>query len=656
MTAESFANYEDVLCHDLEWEGIGLHRKLQTVLSASRLFRALNARLMIVVGVLRGTILEEAFLSVAPYRNALRRGKERRVLKPIFHDNQIPLPELKSLIQGLRAKFQKRLRVGEFEEIVIDLFKDLAREVSVYEDPVEGEQRNDLFLSALGKLRSEAGDQDLNFHQWIEAWQEVTQSIRLPIRAPVENGVWGVDLNSVEDSPADYLIVLGAVEKGAARHALFGGDKLNYFKEKGFDFEDSFKKKTDPLYQWVISSGNKKVVLSCPKTDSSGQSVAASAVWLRLASQNKKDLDTLDFARKTNWIEAQRLILQEDVASQVDLFKSWEPGATKAKGLLVSEELNEGKKINLGAVEAKPLQFALSASRLEAYWECPFKFFARAHLALFDEEDLEIEPSVQKKGQWLHTAVEKILGGGRPLGQWSDEDLEKLIDSLDEVQKQVSSDIWPSIRLRFVRQIRRFIQFELEWQKLYPGSKPFKLEAPIDGIIEWSQESSEISFGARGESQKQWARYKGSIDRIDTTALDEAVIIDYKSGTSAGNISSWVKNGKFQLALYAQAIEAGLHDGKNRKVLAAQYYSLKKLMREKGFKRIDENLMGILPTEKSGASVDEELHQKYFGEINESVHGILEKIRGGEMTPVPHSEKICTRCSWRMSCRAHHLS
>src|ERR1019366_2942572 len=143
--------------------------------------------------------------------------------------------------------------------------------------------------------------------------------------------------------------------------------------------------------------------------DSSGKSMAASALWLRLASKAGKDLERLDFARHTNWIDVQKLILQDSVSKQVDLFKRWTDGTSLKMGKLVSEELSGQRKINLGEHEGNPLITSLSASTLEAYWKCPYTFFARAHLGLFDEEDMEVEPTPSRKGQWIHAAVENIL-------------------------------------------------------------------------------------------------------------------------------------------------------------------------------------------------------------------------------------------------------
>ena len=94
------SDYEDILAHDLEWEGVGFQRTLKTPLSASRIFRALGARLRIMEGELSGRALEEAFLTVASYNHGVRRRNERRDVKPVVEAEQIPHAELRSSLDS----------------------------------------------------------------------------------------------------------------------------------------------------------------------------------------------------------------------------------------------------------------------------------------------------------------------------------------------------------------------------------------------------------------------------------------------------------------------------------------------------------------------------------------------------------------------------
>jgi ATP-dependent helicase/DNAse subunit B len=472
-----------------------------------------------------------------------------------------------------------------------------------------------------------------------------------------QSGVWGVDLSSCEESPADYIIILGSVEV-TGRPSLTNSlskERRGFFSSLGFYFSPPLKNKNDFIIEWLLTGERKEIIISNPKADSNGRSVSASPWWIKAAALQKRDLEHLDSAKETQWLHIQRAILNPDVDQKIDEFKNLPSEFTVSLASRLNLELQGLRTIELTPHHGKPFNLALSASHLEAYWECPFKFFARRHLNLFDEADLEVEPSPQVRGQWLHKAVEKIVSDERGLDQWTDEDLILLIDSLDKDQKKISSDVWPNIRSRFLRQIKRFIAYERDWQKYHPRIKPKHFEASINGFLKWNEnEPASVTF----ETGEFSVPFRGSIDRIDVTADNKAIILDYKSSSSTAskNIGSWAKAGSFQLALYTLSTEAGLLEGGTYPVLAAQYYSLRRLEREKGFRLTDVDLSGILPESKSKSRVDLLQRNESFTEIKLEIHRILENIRLGKMTPKPHDEKLCVTCNWKNICRAPHLS
>ena len=557
-----------------------------------------------------------------------------------------------------KFKFHGPQGIRKFETILISVFNDLLRE----RESISDLNRN-YFLKGLQKLRGEVGDRELDFSLWIEAWQEVTSQIGISSQPAIEGGVWGIDLSSCEENPASHLIILGCVE-GRNHSSVVSGldkEKLTFIAQLGFDLSPPSRNKNDSLVDWLSSGVRENIIMSCAKTDSSGRSISASPLWIKKASFEKRDLDFLDSAQDTQWIHVQKSILEESTSVQVDGFKKWPATNSALIGGRILAEVGKTRPVELGDQEAKPFSAHISASQIEAYWECPYKFFSRSYLKLFDEEDLELEPSALARGQWIHSAVEKIMKEKEDLSLWNDKVLETLIDDLDQVkiQKQLSNDIWPNIRSRFLRQLRRFVDFEMEWQKKYSKAKPKLFEAALEGYLIWNEEKSAVEFSkVQPETpQKFWVPFKGKVDRVDFTSDGRAIVLDYKSsGGSADNIPSWAKNGSFQLALYSEAIEAGFLEGGEKSVIAAQYYVLRRVDREKGFRLLGEDIFGMLPEEKSKAAVNSEGRDQHFSEIKVQVQEVLEKIRHGVMTPQPQDEKMCQRCSWRISCRAEHLN
>jgi hypothetical protein len=666
IAAPDISIYENVLSHDLEWQGIGFQRALLSRLSASRLFRALDARLQIIDGEMSAGVLQEAFLTMASYRRTAQRRKERRVLQPIQTTEQVPVEEMRRQIQKLqRFKSRAELSRQDFENLLFKIFEELT-----FNAP--DSTRDAMFLRCVSSLRSEVGGDGPKLWPlklWIEAWQEITSHTDLAYKSAGSQGVWAVDLSSAEEAPATHLIILGSIDKPGHRSIISNltSDHLLLLKQYGFDLSTSVEKRDDNQIRWLKTGAWEEIVFSCPKTDSSGRAVPASPLWLKEAADHGKNLETLDYAEHILWADVQKNILSPTVAAQVDTFKHWKPKTAQDLGWRVREEVEGLRQVMIPQESAKPLSVSLSASKIESYWACPFKFFASTHLKLYDEGDLDVEPSPQARGQWLHKAAERILQADLlneiPLKNWDEKECGDLVDTLDEVQKQVSSDIWPSIRSRFIRQLRRFVEYEIDWRKNHPRSTPLGFEAVFKGFIVWSEKDKTVRFQKNPpeDQEKFRAPFRGSIDRIDVTAEGSAILLDYKSGDSASsNLPSWQKRGSFQLALYSQAIESGLleeNGEKLKKIIAAQFYSLKKLSRHKGFHLSDVELAGILPTEGARrAATTFEGKEKHFEAINESVHECLEHIREGKFTPLPRTESICPTCAWRTLCRAPHLS
>jgi ATP-dependent helicase/DNAse subunit B len=51
----------------------------------------------------------------------------------------------------------------------------------------------------------------------------------------------------------------------------------------------------------------------------------------------------------------------------------------------------------------------LSASQLDVYRQCPYRFFARAVLRLDDPEDLDAALAKRDYGNWLHEVEDRIF-------------------------------------------------------------------------------------------------------------------------------------------------------------------------------------------------------------------------------------------------------
>jgi len=129
--------------------------------------------------------------------------------------------------------------------------------------------------------------------------------------------------------------------------------------------------------------------------------------------------------------------------------------------------VGQTRPVELGAQDAKPFPSHISASTHRSLLGMPYKFFSRSHLKLFDEEDLELEPSALARGQWIHSAVEKIMKEKEDLSFGMTKFLKVSLMVLIKVKiKNNFQVIFGQIFVQgFLRQLRRFVDFEMEWQK-----------------------------------------------------------------------------------------------------------------------------------------------------------------------------------------------
>ena len=214
-----------------------------------------------------------------------------------------------------------------------------------------------------------------------------------------------------------------------------------------------------------------------------------------------------------------------------------------------------------------------SASRLEAYGNCPFRFFVSYVLELEPRELPKFGLDPRHLGSILHELLELTY-------QNVDKrtDLSVLIDSLHQVSPQV-----------FARAPRKYgfrpsPLWEIEQAQLLG-----KLEETITALAAdntWIPIAFEIEFGNQQNQAlfiklgNDVLRVKGVIDRVDRNVDGEIRVIDYKTGSTHLGTKDFERGYSLQLPLYALAARDVLNlgepvDGMYWKILAAEAGSLK---------------------------------------------------------------------------------
>ncbi|HIP87194.1 MAG TPA: PD-(D/E)XK nuclease family protein [Anaerolineales bacterium] len=198
-----------------------------------------------------------------------------------------------------------------------------------------------------------------------------------------------------------------------------------------------------------------------------------------------------------------------------------------------------------------------SASRLEAYRDCPFRFFVAHALGLEPREEPQAGLDARRLGSIYHRLLEATYKAAA-----DPTDRESLLAALEKVAGGVLDEAperegfretawWAQTREEIVQNVRRSLE----------------ALAGLEG--DFTPHAYELPFGLEGvsplvvEVAGDGFRLRGVIDRVDRASDGSVRVIDYKTaGPSDYRPGSLEKGKKIQLPLYALAARDALGLGK----------------------------------------------------------------------------------------------
>ncbi len=293
----------------------------------------------------------------------------------------------------------------------------------------------------------------------------------------------------------------------------------------------------------------------------------------------------------------------------------------------------------------------LSASKLETYADCPFRFFVRYLLGL--DEEGEFEAGALEEGRLYHRVLELFHAESRR----PDCDLEGVLDALYEqaraglAENELPALDSPRFRagdLRRRRALLGFLRRDLERQE----ESGFRPGGPQD--LEWRFEMQAAELPGRAGHGGGEFSLTGVVDRVDRDQEGRELVLDYKRGVKRTESPETDLPALFQLALYAIARRA--RDGRPA---GAAYYSMKEGKPLRGYFR--EEIRGASAPWSPGASgrseqgghwMDETAWTGWLESVSARLREIVAEIREGRLAPAPREgEKTCRHCDYRALCR-----
>jgi len=278
----------------------------------------------------------------------------------------------------------------------------------------------------------------------------------------------------------------------------------------------------------------------------------------------------------------------------------------------------------------------ISASGLEKYAECPYRFLMETLLGLEEEEDYE--PGAAEEGSLYHKTLELFYGDGPPGDSWREKLPEIYERARQELSARIPALLSPRFRAEDPRRLALLARFlERDRARIQAsGFAPLKdeLERPFDL-------KSEDLPGAGDEPRFD---LRGFIDRVDGRE-DRRVIIDYKRSDKPLQKEGEPQR-QFQLALYAMAWGAA--------AAGAAYAALREKKIHRGCFRQDLE-PAFKGASKGGARgarwLDDAAWDRWLEGTAARIREIVEDIRAGRLEADPVEEKTCHWCDFAQVCR-----
>lgn len=189
---------------------------------------------------------------------------------------------------------------------------------------------------------------------------------------------------------------------------------------------------------------------------------------------------------------------------------------------------------------------SFSVSRIERYYDCPFKYFVDYGLRLKQKFDIDIQKN--DKGSFYHAILELFVKKNIKNLELSNEEISNFVEkNIDGILNFKQLEFLPDkeiirkeLKKDCIELCKRVVQ-ELKYSSFYPDKQ-------------------ELSISKKCELNSEQIILKGKVDRLDKTLNGEQFrIIDYKTGNISKNLYTELYYGnKVQLFIYSKTLRETL--------------------------------------------------------------------------------------------------
>jgi len=321
------------------------------------------------------------------------------------------------------------------------------------------------------------------------------------------------------------------------------------------------------------------------------------------------------------------------------------PGFTSFEGMLQAGDNRRWLK------QRFPAEYTFSASRLEGYATCPYRFFLDHILALEPVQSPRLATDHRRRGNLVHDLLADLYDSAETSAAGlATRFQEMVVDRFERISSRSE-----------LRQALDEVEQQLlsEWADLYGSqSDEYHGQYAGDWISPPEPKYRELTFGradaaSEGEtlppvpfgSAEETVFVEGRIDRIDVGELAAGPVfnlIDYKTGEPPRMKSEQLSRGtQLQLALYAVAITRLKLVGDDAVPYLIGYWGI----REKGF------VPQLTKSGKKWAPLSAEMLAEWEQTLDRLLPYMVSALRDGQFPVINEDEQCVSRCAYRMVCR-----
>ncbi|MCH7989184.1 MAG: exodeoxyribonuclease V subunit gamma [Planctomycetes bacterium] len=670
----------------------------------------------------RGVLAQLRRLKIPSQRHAMLKGLSRAANRKSETAENHKAEQAAAALQLLERlseatkPLRKKANFDKWTETLIAIGRELG--IAPKADQQASEHENDLLskrdfrvwdrfvgiLREAAKAERDFSDElpNLSLSEFQMQLSDILESETLSPQEPEQGKVLILEADPVRNLDIPYLYLAGLTETGfpQSHHddCLYGETERRQLNKQGLTLRSRSSRSQDEmlLFYNIVTRARCRLTLSYPSVQDNGQPLYPSPYLTTL--KELFDHKTLSFSNETRFDpipERERIMTPADLRllavtearnKRPGLFRTlfeWPRTSGTALNVLAAIDMAAARfqTRDLTAFDGLvqhsrhveqlkkrfPADYQFSATNLESYAVCAFRFFASKILHVEPLESPETSTDYLSRGSLVHdvlATVHRELAEGKEttLGIATGEIVTRFRESVDErLNRRIDDSDLQKALTHIEQQLLHewaeayglqyedyFQAFEKTWD-VHPS--PHSLETPFGDVPEYGNDPDEQSHQSLtfGSGEKQ-TFVQGRIDRIDIGQVNNQPVfnvIDYKSGKPPRFSLDDVSTGRaIQLVLYTLAVQRLDLAGPDAKPFLMGYWSI----RETGF------VGGMKGSRKTKLEpLDEAVLQSLEAMLEEVIPKLAAGIRSG-MFPVNNEDPDCTTfCAYNTVCRVNQI-